>query len=265
VAKVTTGKWPWPAKNGFVFQGREVELMKLDTFDSQPEDKRPFEAIVAVHQKLKEQGVDLIFVPLPDKLAIYPDYFADTAPADHMVYPAVKHLMKRLLENGVECVDLYPAFHAARKANEAKPLYYDRDSHWRNAAAQLAGELIAKRLQRYDFVQQALTAGNRYTVEPGTRQKDGDVLAVVVDAKTKAKYADDPSSPILITGDSNLMYNMGGVAAHMPAQIGRHIGLPLAFGPNTIPAMHYDKLAGKKVVIWANIARCLVGLGFPIK
>jgi hypothetical protein len=51
----------------------------------------------------------------------------------------------------------------------------------------------------------------------------------------------------------------------MPAQIGLNIGMPLAFAPNTIPSQHHGKLAGKKVVIWANIARCLDGLAFPQK
>jgi alginate O-acetyltransferase complex protein AlgJ len=264
VAKATAGQWPWPAKQNFVYQGKEVAVMKRDTFDNDPPDKRPFDAILAVHKKLKEQGVDLIFVPLPDKLAIYPDYLSDAAPADRMVHVSVAHLMKKLLENDVECIDLYTPFHEARRKNEDAPLYYSKDSHWRNIGAQLAGEIVAQRLQRYDFVQKALAEGNRYAAEPGKRA-DGDPLRVVVDAKTKAKYADDPKSPILITGDSNLMYNWPAGAAHMPAQIGLNIGMPLAFAPNTIPSQHYEKVAGKKVVIWANIARCLDGLAFPQK
>jgi alginate O-acetyltransferase complex protein AlgJ len=157
--KIKPTTWPWPAKRNFVFQGKEMEVVARDTFDNDPEGKRPFEAILAVDRKLKEQGIDLIFAPLPDKLAIYPDYLSDTAPADRMVVPAVRQLLKKLLENDVEVVDLYPAFYAARKADEEKPLYYDKDSHWRNIAAQLAAEHVAKRLMRYDFVQKALAAG----------------------------------------------------------------------------------------------------------
>jgi hypothetical protein len=62
-----------------------------------------------------------------------------------------------------------------------------------------------------------------------------------------------------------LMMNMGPVAAHMPAHVGRHIGMPLAFAANSIPSQHDGKLGGKKVVIWCNIARALVGLVFPTK
>jgi hypothetical protein len=265
LARIRPTQWPWPAKQNFVFQGKEIDLVLRDTWDDEPESQRPFAVILDVHKKLKAEGVDLIFVPLPDKLAIYPDYLSDAAPADRKVAPAMKRLMKQLLESDVDCVDLYPAFHAFREKNPDKPLYYDRDSHWRNITAQLAAEQIARRLMRYDFVQQALAEGNRYSVKPERRQDKPDDLMVVLDAKSGKRYADAPNSPILITGDSNLMYNMGATGGHMPAHLGRHLGLPLTFGPNTTPAQHVGKLQGKKVAIWATIARAFAGSGGPKK
>jgi hypothetical protein len=258
-------KWPWPAKKGFVFQGREVSLVMLDTLDGQPDGERPFDIVLETHKKLQAEGADLIFVVLPDKLAIYPDYLSDTAPADRMVSPAVKHLMKRLLESGVEVVDLYPAFHEARRENEDRPLYYDRDSHWRNVAARLAAEKIAERLKRYDFVQKALAEPKRYSLQAEHRPDKPDDLMVVLDAKTGGRYADAGASPILITGDSALMYNMGSRAGHMPAHIGARINMPISFASNTIPPEHFGKLSGRRVVIWANMARCLVGCKWPTR
>jgi hypothetical protein len=256
-------KWPWPAKQNFRFEGAEVRLLMLDTLENQP--KRAFDIVLDTHKKLKEQQIDLIFVVLPDKLQIYPDYLAEPAPADRMIAPVVKHLMKKLLENDVECVDLYPAFHAFRKQNEDKPLYYDRDNHWRNIAAQLAAEQIAQRLLRYDFVQQALAEAKRYSVQPEHRDDKPDDLMVVLDSKTKGRHADAADSPILITGDSALMYNMGPRAGHMPAHVGLHINRPLSFAANTIPPEHLGKLAGKRVVIWANMARMLVACNWPTR
>ena len=184
------------------------------------------------------------------------------APADRMVCPAVKHLMKRLLEADVEVVDLYTTFRDYRLANPDKPLYYDRDSHWRNMAARIAGEKVAERLKRCDFVQKALAGGNRYSTQAWFRPDKPDNVEVVLDAKTGGLYADDNASPILIMGDSNLMYNMGGTGGHMPAQVGRHIGLPLTFVAPTFgdaPAQIKGGLAGKRVIIWAQIARTLSG------
>ncbi|MGD0896202.1 MAG: hypothetical protein ABR915_00115 [Thermoguttaceae bacterium] len=260
---LATEKWPWPAKSNFAFQGAEVNLLMLDTLEGQ--SKRAVDVILDTHKKLKAEGIDLIFVPLPDKLQIYPDYLSDAAPADRMVAPAVKHLMKKLLENDVECVDLYPAFHAFRKRNEDKPLYYDRDSHWNNLAAQIAGEQIAGRLLRYDFVKKAMAEEKRYSTKPEYRRDKPDQLLVVLDARTGGRYADAGNSPILITGDSALMMNLPPRSAHMPAHIGLHINMPLAFGSNTIPPEHFGKLSGKRVVIWANMARMLPTCGWPTR
>jgi hypothetical protein len=198
-------------------------------------------------------------------LQIYPDYLSDAAPADRMVAPAVKHLLKKLLENDVECVDLYPAFHAFRKQNEDKLLYYDKDSHWKNLAAQIAGEQVAKRLLRYDFVQKALAAEKRYSTKSEFRPDKPDDIMVVYDGQTKGRYADTNSSPILITGDSALMYNMPPRSGHMPAHIGLHINMPLMFASNTIPAEHFGKLQGKRVVIWTNMARTLPACNWPMR
>jgi hypothetical protein len=87
---------------------------------------------------------------------------------------------------------------------------------------------------RYNFTHKALAGGNRYSVKPEQRADKPDQLMVVLDAKTGGRYADAGGSPVLITGDSNLMYNMGPTGGHMPAHLGRHIGLPLSFAPNTI-------------------------------
>jgi hypothetical protein len=254
INQIKLGTWPWPAKHNFVFQGRAIDLVTMDTVD----EKNVFEAVLATDRALKARGLDLIFVPVPDKLAIYPDYLSDTAPADRMVSVSVKRLLKRLLENDVEVVDLYTPFLEFRRQSEDKPLFYDRDSHWRNLAAQIAGEKIAARLKRYAFVQEALAGGNRYSVTPKFRPDKPDDLMVVLDSKG-GMYRDAGDSPIILTGDSSAMYNMSNLIAHLPAQAGRHIGMPLTFGPNTTPVDFKGRLAGRRVAIWTNMARFMAG------
>jgi hypothetical protein len=258
-------KWPWPAKHNFAFQGSAIKLLLEDTLDARPDGERPFDAIAAFDKQLKARGIDLVFVPLPDKVCIYGDYLeaAANAPPKAPLCTAAKHLMKRLLEADVEVVDVYTPFLEYReKHGDEAPLYYDRDSHWRNRAAQLAAEKIAESLKRYDFVQKALAQGNRYSTKTEFRKDKPDDIVVVLDAKTGKRYADVNDSLILITGDSNLMYNMGPTGGHMPAQIARHIGLPLAFvapaGGNA-PEQIKGQLSGRRVVIWAVIARMLMG------
>jgi len=267
VAKLLTAgapKWPWPAKNGFVFQGSAVKLLLLDTLDGQPDGERPFDAVAAFDKQLKARGIDLIFVPLPDKVCIYGDWLriAADSPPKAPLCTAAKHLMKRLLEADVECVDVYTPFLAYRAEHgDDKPLYYDRDSHWRNVAARIAAGKIAERLKRYDFVAKALAGGNRYSTKPELRRDKPDDIEVVLDARG-GRYRDDAGSPILIMGDSNLMYNMGPTGGHMPAHVGRHIGMPLTFVCPTFgdaPGRIRNQLDGKKVIVWAQIGRTLIG------
>jgi len=264
-------KAKWSTKDNFRFIGQDASVIQIDGFDGRPEGKRPFDAIVAFDKQLRARGIDLIFMPLPDKLAIYPDkvVVSDGAagrparvPADRMVCVSVKHLMKRLLEAGVEVVDLYTLFRDWRLKNPDKPLYYNRDSHWRNLAAQIAGEKLAERLNRYDFVTKALAGGNRYTVKPEYRADKPDDILTVREAKSGAYYRDDPRSPVLLTGDSNTMYNMSNQIAHLPAQVARHVGMPLAFVAPTFgdaPVKLKSHLAGRRVILWTPIARGLAG------
>ena len=71
-----------------------------------------------------------------------------------------------------------------------------------------------------------------------------------------------------IRGDSNAMYNMSKRVAHLPAQVGRHIGMPLTFWcpwwGHATPAKLAEadargKLKGRRVIVWTNIGRVLAG------
>ena len=110
-----------------------------------------------------------------------------------------------------------------------------------------------------------LAEPKRYSLQAERRPDKPDDLMVVLDAKTGGRYADAAESPILITGDSALMYNMGSRAGHMPAHIGALINMPISFASNTIPPEHFGKVSGRRVVIWANMARMLVGCKWPTR
>jgi hypothetical protein len=63
------------------------------------------------------------------------------------------------------------------------------------------------------------------------------------------------------------MYNMSGLIAHLPAQVARHIGMPLTFiaptGGDT-PMRLRGRLRGRKVVVWTAISRMLVSDDWPV-
>jgi len=271
LARITRGKWPWPAKKNFRFLGRSARLLMLESWTPRPPEQRPWETIVHLNQQLRSRGIDLIFVPIPDKIATYPDYISDKTPEDRAVSWQARKLLRKLCDEGVEVVDLYPVFRRARRElGEDKPLFYDRDSHWRNRAAVLTAEQIAERLKRYPFVRKALAEGSPYTTSPFHRSegtsKEDDVLLVRRREDGK-EYSDVADSPVVLAGDSFTMYNMH-LNAHLSAHVGRLIGLPLTYIcreglAQQVPVELASRqkqtgfLKGRRVLLWVVRGRSL--------
>ena len=274
--RIRHGKWPWPAKENFRFLGRAVELLLQTDLAMRPEGQRPFDAILHLDRQLKSLGIDLIVMPIPDKVAVYPDYLSAETPDDRLVSLAAKRLLARLLEHDVEVIDLYTTFRDARlEHGPEEPLYYDQDSHWRNRAARAAAEKIAERLGRYGFVRAALAAGNPYTGEEILRDdKKRDRVVIVSDSRTGRRYDDVGRSPAVLTGDSFSMYNMH-LKGHLTAQVALRAGVPLTFLcgeglASTMPvelaraARGKGYLEGRRVVVWTFAGRFFAREKWPV-
>jgi hypothetical protein len=261
------GKQP---KHGFRFRGADTRVVMVDNVEQLRAGKAPYETIVSTHKQLKERGIDLIVMFIPDKLATYPDYLANKVPEHRLVAVQMKRFIKELNEAGVEAIDLYTIYRDTRRANKDKEhIFYNRDSHWRNYGARIAAKEIAERLKRYDFVKQAMAKESPYTTEmfhrnPGESKED-DVM--LIKRKGGGGYKDAGDSPIILTTDSYGMYNMH-LKSHLTAQVAYHIHMPLTFlckeglwGNMPVELARRAKqggyLEGRRVVIWTMIARCL--------
>lgn len=232
-------KWPWPAKRGFVFQGAAIKVHLADSLVDLPKGERPFDAIVHFDRQLKALGIDLIVAIIPSKLSVYPDYIHAAvegesrparAPEDRIVALPTIQFMHALLKNDVEVVNLHEAFRQFRRDNaDEAALFYTRDSHYLNQGARLSAQLIAERLGRYDFVQQAQSKENPYVAEKGARndgaKADGDLL--VIKDRHGRLYRDRADSPVFVLGDSHHGYN-DSRGANFSAQLARIIATPVA-------------------------------------
>jgi hypothetical protein len=274
-----------PIKGNLRISSTELELLLLDTMEGMPAEYQVPTAVIHFDRQLKTRGIDLIFCPLPDKSAVYPESLSDHVPADGIVAIHVKHLFKVLLENDVEIIDLYRVFYDFRKQTERKvPLYYEtQDIHWRNKAAQLCAEAVAGRLMRYEFVSQALKAGNPYRGEPFKRGgAKADSVVAVVNTKTNSHYVDAPDSPVILTADSYGTYcymlkdDAGNIRnGPLTAQVALHIGMPLTYlhrqglwGEMPVLMAQEDRdggyLKGRRVVVWTCIGRSFKQSKWPI-
>jgi len=266
-----SSKWPWPAERGFVFQGGALRALTPADLNAAAKGAPPVDAIVHLDRQLKARGIDLIVVPIPSKLAVYPDYLSDKAPGDRGVAVPVLRLMRDLAARDVEVIDLYTPFAEHRAAHEREgtgkaDLYYQKDSHWLNRGAVLAAEAVAERLGRYDFAQ-AAEARKRFAARPAARDdgnKADDDLRHILDTETGEHYQDIDDAPVVITGDSFSMYNLG--TAHLAAQVAYELQQPVTalygtgMGAN-MPvrlaelARDRDYLDGRRVIVWTLVDR----------
>ncbi len=260
---------PWPPRTG-------------------PAPDDPAAAILDFRDQLAARGIALVVVPAPDKASVYPERLtARAGSADEPVNPATRAVLARLEAAGVEVVDLFEAFARAKadgRTGEAGSLYLAQDTHWSPDGVRLAAEAVARRILDRGWIERG-PAG--YAEKPVTVSRRGDVLEMirvpqverrfpaetilcsqVVRSEDNSPYRDDPSSPVLVLGDSFLrIYQRDEPgAAGFVAHLARALRLPLSSvvndgGASTLVRQELYRrpalLAGKRVVVWEFVERDL--------
>jgi alginate O-acetyltransferase complex protein AlgJ len=207
------------------------------------------------------------------------------------VNPFERKLLLDLAEQGVETVDLLPAFLAARavpasgNATADEPLYQRQDTHWTSRGLELAARLIAERVKRYPWFGAIAAHRRLYTTKDASFTRHGDLHSRLPEAEKAGRapetltghqvlagggqpYEDDPDSPIVLLGDSFTgVYQLmdcehAGVSAHLARELGYPVDLVMSYGggPNVRQKLlrrGEDALAGKKLVVWMMTARDL--------
>ena len=98
--------------------------------------------VVALHQRLRAQGIDLLVVVVPDKSRIEARHLGGL----HRPAPfagRVERWTQSLVASGVEAVDLSGVLDGLRQPGRAA--FLRTDSHWTEAGAQAAADLVAQR------------------------------------------------------------------------------------------------------------------------
>lgn len=115
------------------------------------EDIRIVQIISGFSNQLRARGIDLIVVPDPTRLVIYPQHLSKSAKAGAQVSLPLIHLVDELLTADVEVVNLLQSFRMARAQNPRTPLYYRTDHHWTAVGIRLGAREVKERLARYAF------------------------------------------------------------------------------------------------------------------
>ena len=269
--KVVTG---W---SGWLFY--EPELTYI--VNRLPSDNLP--KIVEFDRSLREQGMALFVVPIPNKIEIYPEKFT-LLPVARPVKKERSELLRHLEIAGVRVVDIIPAFERAK----AFGLLFDPyETHWTALGIEVAAHAIAQRIDSA-LTARAILRDTRYGVIDTILKTRGDLLDRLnkngastwypfpvkrVLCPDGSLYNDDKKSEIMILGDSYVNHGKWW-NAHLGAQIARLIGHPtrtyFSLLANTEgPCMFRLKPAmfpKNGIVIWAFSSRVLqYHLGSPEK
>jgi alginate O-acetyltransferase complex protein AlgJ len=276
-------------EDGFIFYRNELESVVGGDLGKQPAGKNPLPVIADFARGLAARGVDFLFVPVPNKVEVFPERLEpkNASLVGGIVNPYARKFLQDLAAGGVEAIDLLPAFLAERgKDKEARePLYQPQDTHWTDRGLELAAHLVAERIKQYPWYAQLRQHPRRFAIkeasftrlgdlhknlpEPQKRRYKPQTLACrqVVNADG-TPYEDDPDSPIVVLGDSFTgVYQLtdcehAGVSAHIAREIGYPVDLVMSYGggPNVRQKLlrrGVGDLGKKRLVVWMMTSRDL--------
>ncbi|WP_437708582.1 hypothetical protein WMF45_30575 [Sorangium sp. So ce448] len=274
-------------RDGFLFYRNDLEYVSGGDLEQQRKGKNPLPVILEFKKLLDEQGVDFLFVPVPTKLEVYPEKLdpAFTALSGQVINPAFRKLIESLSREGVEIVDLLPAFLQAKATSAAEPFLFQRqDTHWTDRGLRLAADLLATRVKKYPWYAELAKQKRAYDLREASFTRFGDLHSRLPEAEQK-KYApetlvahqvvadgkpydDEPESPVVLLGDSfTAVYELtdaehAGVSAHLARGIAYPLDLVMSYGggPNVRQKLlrrSVEALGTKKLVIWMMTARDL--------
>ena len=134
----------------WLFYRQDVEFLVQPS----PLDERsakldnPVKAIERFRDQLKAKGVELLVVITPGKPSIYPERLTGRDENVAGLQSHGKKILDSLTRAGFNTVDLYtPLLAAKSRDSEEGPLYLNDDTHWTPRGAELAADVIAKKVR----------------------------------------------------------------------------------------------------------------------
>jgi len=118
-----------------------AEKSLINLSDAPERSNKTIEKLVSNFAKikkslLKDYNLELVLMPVPDKISIYGDQFFNDK-----YNQFIPRLNKSLKEAGIETIGLYEAF---KKHEEI--LYFENDQHWNKTGLELAISILKKNL-----------------------------------------------------------------------------------------------------------------------
>ncbi len=242
-------------------------------------ENHPFPTIVDMARQLAAHQIDFVLVLFPSRVQLYPELVlpeleGKLGPEFPGMVDATTRFLRALNEEGVETVDLAPAFVVARApaTPEDGELYLQRNKHWTPRASQLAARVVADHLRTLEWFEpgpyhegtdfEIVTRAAPFGSTAGGQAPDATQEKLNLQQVRTLGERPNPAlarrSPIVVLGDSFAKFYLEHNACFAD-QLRRSTGHPIdAIMPmggaeiqcrETI-ARRGDNLRGKKVVVW---------------
>jgi hypothetical protein len=270
-------------RDGWLFYKPDLDYLIQPSASGRDSAEDPIPTILDFRDQLAARGIRLMVIPLPGKPTIYADKLPHRG--NGVLRSHTQDLASRLRQAGVETLDLLEMFaNSGRNQSDgsSEALYLHRDTHWSGTAARMAAEGVAQRILDlgwtnpgeipFDLVTVRVNRHGdliRMIAAPALEWKFPDERTLcyqVVHHETRELYKDDPTSPVLILGDSFLrMYQTDEPrSAGFIAHLARSLQMPVASivndgGASTLVRQELARraalLEGKKVALWEFVER----------
>ncbi|MCU0660837.1 MAG: hypothetical protein MUC50_00755 [Myxococcota bacterium] len=276
------------ARKGWLFYAPDVRYTYEPYYATSralwPEGRDPVSIVEDFRDQLARFGAHLLVVPVPTKPSIYPDKLSPLCEAQAEVAQNTSRFIAELERRGLDVLDLRPSLQAARAQAEPQPIYMLTDTHWNRLGLLAAAKAVAQRIRSLPGLE-LQGAADRYATKRVTVSRQGDIATMtqipyieklveaeavevdqVLERATLALYADDPSSPVLVLGDSfsRIFQTDEPGSAGFIALLARELGMPVSSivndgGASTLVrqelARNLSSLNAKKIVVWEFVER----------
>jgi len=290
-----------PGLDGWLFLGAELRSVSVGEFwggraqtacrAARADRRDPLPAILDFRAGLARVGIELLLVPVPPKVLVYPDKLDPAFPGAQARTPqpppldaVLRRFYGALRQHGVQVLDLYPLFWKERAGPDG-PVYCLSDTHWSGRGCVLASEVVADWVRRRPWFRKGAAArwqrrkrevrirGDLRRADAGAELLDESLPLWFVADEKGTPPEPDRGAPILLLGDSHvLVFHSGGDMYARGAGLADQLAFEFRFpvdllgvrGSGATPARIslYRRaradaayLKTKKLVVWCFAAR----------
>ncbi len=269
-----------PGEDGFIFLRDALRYLATEPRDAA--DLVSVRIIIEIAEQIKEAGGTLVFVPIPAKATIYPEFVNGKAPKDR-ANPQTVSIMEALKENGVQVVDLY------EDLRSPSLLFLRSDTHWNPRGISISAQSIAKTVSPQlrelgaataEFTKQTVAVtpfqGDLVRTLPPDLKRNYDPVEVTIDqVRNRAGElleSAQPDSSVTLIGDSYVALfqtgsraRSGGLASQMSYVMNHAVEniADMGGGPGVITTLEQLQAADPdylkdRIIVWAFTERVLL-------